>query len=283
MFDGTNPGTTFRSAYQLDEPSVCHGSVDNAALHHLAQDSFVPAVENNFDQGQVEVQILFRPTDSRARILFIAKDAYRRERYYCLPLTNLKVIRRSSSLQLCRTTRDGRYSLWARLNFYLYERMVLFYCTFVAMKRQDSRPVPREDLLDDFELCQSDGETLEFGGKIRDGELRHALRLYKDRGSGVSRIEATALRGPMKDVPLWTAFITRYAHDPDWAHYEGNGVVSLAALRPKPYVFLAGYDVPRNRNGEYILQFTTADGKTCLFFFSIKLALTEVSRCYTVH
>ena len=139
--------------------------------------------------------------------------------------------------------------------------MVLFYCTFVAMKRQDRREVPHESLLDDSELSNADGEKVEFGGKVRHGELRHGLRLFRDRASGVVRIEASALRGPMKDVPLWTAFITKYADDPDWAHLEGGGIVSLAALRPPPYVFLAGYEPPMNGSGEYLLQFTTTDGR----------------------
>ena len=140
--------------------------------------------------------------------------------------------------------------------------MVLFYCTFVAMKRQDSRPVPHEDLMDDCELEENDaGEVLEFGGKIKDGELRHALRLYRDRASGVTRLEASALRGPMKDVPLWTAFVTKYAHDPDWAQFEGGGVVSLVAMKPPPYVFLSGYSPPRDRNGQFILQFVTNNGE----------------------
>ena len=135
------------------------------------------------------------------------------------------------------------------------------------MKRQDRREVPIEDLLDDFELEESDdhpGEIVEFGGKVKDRDLRHALRVFKDRTSGVVRLEASALRGPMADVPLWTAFVSRYANDPDWAHFEGDGVVSLAAMRPPPYVFLSGYQPPKNRNGEYVLQFTSKSGKNGL-------------------
>lgn len=141
--------------------------------------------------------------------------------------------------------------------------MALFYCCFVAMKRQDSQPVPDDGLLDNFELAGPNGEfeSMEFAGQISHESLLHALRVYKDRGSGVVRLEASALRGPMKNVPLWTAFITRYAGDPDWAALEGPGLVSLAALRPPPYVFLAGYEPPRNRRGEYVLQFTTSEGQ----------------------
>jgi len=154
--------------------------------------------------------------------------------------------------------------------------MVLFYCTLAAMKRQDSHPLPHANLLDAFELVGANnnnsrnGETELYGGAIQHGDLRHALRLFQDRGSGVVRLEACALRGPMRDVPLWTAFVTRYAQDPDWAQLErrrrgggggGGGVVSLAALRPPPFVFVSGYEpLRRDGEGQYLLDFETTNG-----------------------
>ena len=139
--------------------------------------------------------------------------------------------------------------------------MVLFYSTFAAMKRQDSRPIPHEDLLDTHELRGPEKfETLLFSGQIRDEDMLHALRIWRDRTSGVFRLEASALRGPMKDVPLWTAFITKYAVDPDHVQRESGRVISLVALKPKPYVFLAGYAPLRNEVGEYVFNFTSTDG-----------------------
>lgn len=140
--------------------------------------------------------------------------------------------------------------------------MVLFYCTFVGLKRQDQRNVPDEHLLDIFELGGPEGslEREEFGGKVRDGDMQHALRLYYDRTSGVVRLEASPLRGPKQDVPIWTAFITKYAVDPDHVAREGSRGVSFAALRPPPYVFLDDYRPPRNRHGEYCLEFTSREG-----------------------
>jgi len=228
------------------------------------------------------MRLYWRPPDSRARILIMTKDTRGQDLHCCMPLVNLKIIRDRSSLQLCRARRDGRdgrYALWARLNFAIYESrspvcassptskclyrsgMVLFYCTFVAMKHQDERKVPHDNLIDHFELGDEEGEAEIFGGQIKHGELRHALRLFKDRSSGVVRLEACALRGPKKDVPLWTAFITKYKHDPDWAYYEGGGLVTLAAVRPPPYVFVAGYEPLRRDRDEMMLQFTTSDGK----------------------
>lgn len=141
--------------------------------------------------------------------------------------------------------------------------MVLFYSTFTAMKRQDRRPVPHDALLDEFELRGSSKyEVLEFAGPIQDGTLLHVLYLWRDRTSGVCRLEACAMRGAMKDVPLWTAFVTRYAVDPDHVQRESGRVVSLAALKPGPYVFLSGYEPVKNERGEYTFHFTNSEG-TC--------------------
>jgi len=137
-----------------------------------------------FDRDRTQVQLHWRSSDNRARIFFATTDRNGRQRHYCALLQSLKVIRDRSSLQLCRVTLDGTYVLWARLNFLLYERMVLFYCTFVAMKYQDSRLISTHLLHDHLELLQEDGgEVALFGGQIRDGDrlsgrlLSHAMLL----------------------------------------------------------------------------------------------------------
>jgi len=137
---------------------------------------------------------------------------------------------------------------------------VLFYCTFVAMKRQDDRELLQPALVEDLNLK----ERLLFGGVVLDGRMQHALRLWEDRASGVVRLEASSLRGAMEDVPLWTAFVTRYATDPDWMALENGGTVTLAALRPPPYTFLVGYRLPTRKHGEYVLHFLEAGGEYCV-------------------
>ncbi|GAB1729290.1 hypothetical protein NU195Hw_Modified_143t1 [Hortaea werneckii] len=259
IFDGRHTETPFRDPYYLRERSTCFGNPDPDALRNLAEDRFVRALQLPFDGNLLRVRLYWRPMDSRARILILTKGRFGEDLCYCMPIVNLKVIRNLSSLQLCRARRDGTYDMWARLNFDIYERMALFYNTLVAMKHQDRREIPHENLLDHLELRCDGGEYEIFGGAIKHGELRHALRLFKDRSSGVVRLEASALRGPMRDVPLWTAFVTRYVGDPDWALYEGGGLVSLAAVRPRPYVFLSSYE-PRHRGrDEYLLDFATSD------------------------
>lgn len=141
--------------------------------------------------------------------------------------------------------------------------MVLFYCTFVAMKHQDQRPIAHNNLLDFLELREGGGEVSLFAGKIQQGNSLQALRLFKDTGSGVVRLEACPLRGPKEGVPIWTAFVTRWAYDQDWIELERDNVVSMAVLRPHPYVFLSGYEPVRSKDGKYLLQFTSLDGTYC--------------------
>ncbi|KAF2723161.1 hypothetical protein K431DRAFT_302085 [Polychaeton citri CBS 116435] len=254
VFDGSYPQTAFRDSHQRDEPSKCYGNINPPALSMLSVDGFVRILELPFDRETVWVRLYWRPQDGRSRILFMARDDLHRDVLYCVPLTNLKVIRDKSCLQLCRASRDDRYILWAKLNFALYEKMALFYSTFVAVKHQDKVEIENHRLLDHFELR----EEIEYAGQICDGQLLHALRLFRDRGSGVIRLEASALRGPMRDVPLWTAFVTKYVGDPDHFQDEGGGRVHAAALRPPPYYFNPEYAMAKDRFGAYILNFTSA-------------------------
>ena len=265
VFNGTNPFNPYRQpGSQLDDRSSCYGTVEPDALHNLVRDRFQRVLELPFDEERFWLRLYWRPADNRARILIITKDSYGHKLLHCVPLTNLKVIRNKSTLQLCRCSRgDRRYSLWARLNFVFHERMVLFYSTFVAMKRQDEQQVPHRDLVDHFELeNEANGEQELFAGRIKHGNMFHALRLFRDSSSNVIRLEASACRGSRKDVPIWTAFVTKYGFDPDWPQYEGQGLVSLIAIKPPPFVFLSRYEPPMNQARNYVLPFTSKQG-TC--------------------
>ncbi|KAK6441416.1 hypothetical protein LTR95_002364, partial [Oleoguttula sp. CCFEE 5521] len=255
VFDGNCPVSPFKTGHGSDTTS-CHGTQNSEALHRLLDDGYIMVSEVDFDRAAVQVRLYWRPVDNRTRVLYMTKSSRSQDLLYCVPLTQLRAIRKDATLQLCRaSSQDGHLKLWAKLNFVFYERMVLFYSTFVAMKRQDSQdPLPTA-LIEDLDLR----EKQEFGGVIRDRDLRHALRLFRDTNSGVVRLEASALRGPREGVPIWTAFITRYSFDPDWMALESGGIVTMAALKPPPYVFLAGYGLVRNRHGDYILQFDTTD------------------------
>ncbi|KAF2769636.1 hypothetical protein EJ03DRAFT_90477 [Teratosphaeria nubilosa] len=261
VFQGSSPATRFSEDYRLNSRSVCDGPREPGALYEMGQDGFQLAIALPFDSERFWVQMYWRQDDNRARIFIRTKDHEGHDLYHCTTMQSLKVIRQRSCIQLCTLSRiDDLYNQWARLNFYHYERMVLFYCTFVAMKYQDERELQSRQLHDFCELSQpAGGEELLYGGVIKDGDLAHNLRLFRDQGSGAVRLEASAYRGRMRDVPLWTAFVSRWANDPDWAGLEPGSrkIISLAVIRPPPYVFLSGYTPPQNTQGQYILPFVS--------------------------
>jgi hypothetical protein len=148
--------------------------------------------------------------------------------------------------------------------------MVLFYCTAVAMKRQDQNGIA--DGLEDF---FEPGEKMEFSGQvllvfqlchtltpdseITDTRYLHAFRVFRDEDSGCVRFEATARRGPLKTIPIWTAFVTQYIGHRKWMKRVGKATIQFGELHP--YVFCDGYKLPKGVTNKYQLTFTTPEGK----------------------
>ncbi|KAF2085042.1 hypothetical protein K490DRAFT_68242 [Saccharata proteae CBS 121410] len=244
VFDGRHTQTRFRAPGRRTR---CHGEDEPAALEMLRRDGFIKVLEQPFDAAAVTVQLYWRSDDHRARILILTVDWLGRPLRHCIPLSALKILRDESNLQLCRVDpRNGEHDLWANLQFLHYERMVLFYCTIVAMKRHDRVPSMLEDYF-------QPGEKQEFGAEIRDGTFRHAFRVFRDKDSGGVRFEATALRGPMQRTPIWTAFVTEYIGRRRWMRRVAPKILSLQELRP--YVFCDGYRPPQGPDGNYELRF----------------------------
>lgn len=203
----------------------------------------------------------WRPRDGRARLLFTAVNQWGQETFYCTPLTRLRGFREDSILRLCMASSsdDQLFWTWAELKFIYHERMVLFYSTFVALKRQDPYGLP-EPLIEDPRDME---EELLFSGDIRDGSMQHVLRLLEDPGSRVLRLEARSYRGDKKEVPIWTAFLTKYrdGRDRDIFNIERGGIVSMICPKPKPFIFVPEYGLPCMSNGDFALQFTKRDGE----------------------
>ncbi|KAL5427354.1 hypothetical protein PMIN04_001368 [Paraphaeosphaeria minitans] len=250
ILDGRHSSTPFQT---LGQPTRCLGRDEPQAIELLVNDGFEKVLELPFEATNVWVRLYWRSNDNRARILFLTLDPSGRKMRYCFPLTGLKVLRTESSLQLCRVNReDGQLDLWANLRFTLYERMVLFWSTMVAMKRQDDTQTPPG--LEDF---FQPGEQQEFGGEIQDDTYayRHALRIFRDKDSGCVRFEATPRRGPLKTIPIWTAFVTQYVGHSGWMKRVGAQTVSFREFHP--YMFTDGYKLPKGSSGRYQLTFTT--------------------------
>jgi len=248
VFDGRHSSTPFKT---LGEPTICLGRDEPRAIERLNGDGFEKVLELPFEATNVWLRLYWRADDNRARLLFLIMDASGRRMRQCIPVTALKLLRTESCLQLCKVNaKDGQLDLWARLRFTLYERMVLFYCTVVAMKRQDQHGVPNG--LDDF---FQPGENMEFSGETTHSRYLHAFRIFRDEDSGCVRFEVTARRGPLKMIPIWTAFVTQYIGHKGWMKQMGPSTIQFGELHP--YVFCDGYRLPRGSTGRYQLTFTT--------------------------
>ncbi|KAH9886851.1 hypothetical protein F4778DRAFT_786568 [Xylariomycetidae sp. FL2044] len=108
-----------------------------------------------------------------------------------------------SELSLTRWSQsEDRRKTWASLSFLTWEEMVLFYCTFVALKVRSPHTLnvhPGE-----FELRR---EEQLFQAHIRDAGNHHQLKVYQDMITKGIRLHAMIRDGKYQSYPVWTAFI----------------------------------------------------------------------------
>ncbi|PWY84514.1 hypothetical protein BO94DRAFT_101548 [Aspergillus sclerotioniger CBS 115572] len=207
-----------------------------------------------FSSDETDLRVCFYIRDDDHRVRIVCKSRRSRSSdYYCLPLNLLEIVRVGSCLQICRRRRGGsELVLWANLKFSTIEQMVIFFCTFLALRSQDSgRPVER---IRDYEL---DEEEELFGGQIVDDDFLHALRVYRDNVSGAVRLQASVHKGEMKRfhrMPVWTAFITDYIASKGWIRRLNPKTVVLRDLRRVIFTF-PNYNPPQTPKGEHILMF----------------------------
>ncbi|CBX99815.1 hypothetical protein LEMA_P074040.1 [Plenodomus lingam JN3] len=240
IFDGRHSSTPFQT---LGDATICLGRDEPRVIQMLDSDGFEKVLELPFEATNVWVRLYWRADDNRARLLFLTMDPDGRRIRQCIPVTFLKILRTESCLQLCRVNRkDGQLDLWARLRFTLYE----------TMKRQDQNGIPEG--LDDF---FQPGEKMEFSGETKDARYLHAFRIFRDEDSGCVRFEVTARRGPLKTIPIWTAFVTQYIGHKGWMKRVGPATIQFGELHP--YVFCDGYKPPKGSTGRYQLTFTTPE------------------------
>ncbi|KAK8212221.1 hypothetical protein IWZ01DRAFT_434110 [Phyllosticta capitalensis] len=255
VYDGRHPLSPFRGG--LGQPTRCFGRDMPDAVNRLWAEGFVKVVEHPFEASEVFVRLYWRPTDNRARIVFLTKDPSGERRRYCFPLTALKIMRVGASLQFCRINKhDGGLDLWAVLRFASSERMVLFYCICIGLKYQD--PVEYDLGEDDF---FAPGEEQLFGGEIKDDGLLHALRIFRDTKSGSIRFEGTSRHGRSKRTPIWTAFVSDLLRTRGWLHRLDNRTVEFSELHT--YVFCNSFVPLRGRNGRHEVRFTSTSGRSC--------------------
>ncbi|PKX92185.1 uncharacterized protein P174DRAFT_462650 [Aspergillus novofumigatus IBT 16806] len=244
---------TMTSIPYVGESSKCLGDHSPGVKRWLKDEGFEELFQLAFTgDSDLRVHFYLREDDHRARILCKAPHTTRPSEYFCMPLNLLEIVRVGSCLNLCRRRRGGyELVLWANLKFSTIEQMVLFFCTFLALRSQDAgRPV---ESIRDYEL---DNEEELFGGQILDDNYLHALRIYRDKVSGAVRLQASVHKGEMKRAPVWTAFIAQHLGTRGWIRRPDPKVVVLRELRQTIFMFAADYTPQKTSRGEHILQFT---------------------------
>ncbi|KAK2757351.1 hypothetical protein FQN54_004865 [Arachnomyces sp. PD_36] len=235
-----------------NERSRCYGVHMDTAKARLAEE-YDELFQLSFGGGsELSVRLFRREEDHRARILCKTPSS-RGSSYACLPLNNLEIVRSGSCLQICKKTKtQDELELWAALRFSTIERMVLFFCTFIALRAHDcSKPVSD---IPDYELS---GEVELYGGQIVDDDFLHALRIYKDKSTKAVRLQASVHRGELKRTPVWTAFITHHLLSNTWLRRVSSKTIHLSELRRT--VFSPEYTPQRTPRGEHVLHFTTPE------------------------
>ncbi|KAF2665279.1 hypothetical protein BT63DRAFT_60541 [Microthyrium microscopicum] len=256
VFTGRHDSTPFPAA--LRRQSIVYGRPMPSALDRLAEDNYSQVSRIAFEADDMEARFYCRSADARARILLLKRDSAGALLFFCIPLTALKLTRDAATLDLYRMDRQQRkYEIWASLNFADYERLVLAYSTFAALKNQDAVMAP-EGLHDDYFHTNAREEKLLFGGiTVYPPSRRHALRLFRDTLSGGLRFEARPLRGPKMHVPLWTAFVAREVHETGWVRRVGGTQLELKRL--DQHIFVDGYIPTLGRSGRFVIDFDSRD------------------------
>lgn len=206
-------------------------------------------LEVPFEDGSLLVRLYQRGVDWRSIFFCRLIRPDPSENNVAIPLIWLEVSRKGSILEFYDISAgQGKSKLWACLRFYDYEYMVLFFCVFLALRFEDLKsPVAN---IEDYDLHN---ESVLFAGSIVDDRYQHALRLFREKDTGVVRLQASEHSGELKRKPIWTAFITHQLHSATAISRDSSRVVSLANLHQ--YKFTGDYNPPRGPTGNVELEF----------------------------
>ncbi|CAD6593939.1 MAG: hypothetical protein ASARMPRED_008234 [Alectoria sarmentosa] len=251
VFDQHGPSTLLEDTGQS---SVFLAQPMPGSSARLEEKGYVRLLELPFENGDLVVRLYQRSHDGRSRFLCRTIRPARSRKDVVLPLVSLKVSRSGPFLKFYDVG-EGNSKLWACLKFSSYERMVLFFCSFLALRFEDLKAPVRK--IEDYDLPK---EKELFAGRIADDHYEHGLRLFQEKDTGAIRLQASAQTGDLKRKPIWTAFITHQILSPTWMSRDGPGVVHLAELQR--YVFTEEYNPQKTPTGAHELTFLgSADAK----------------------
>ncbi|KAF6239034.1 hypothetical protein HO173_002906 [Letharia columbiana] len=244
VFRQSRPATLLGDTGQTSA-SLAHAMPGSST--RLEENGYVNVVELPFENGDLLVRLYWRSHDCRSRFLCRTIRPARSRKDVVLPLVSLIVSRSGPFLEF-KDVGEGNPKLWACLKFSSYELMVLFFCTFLALRSEDLK-MPWKTIKD-YDVHK---EKELFAGRIVDDRYEHALRLFQEKDTGVVRLQASAQTGTLKRKPIWTAFVTHQIISPTWMSRDTPGVVHLADLQR--YVFTEEYTPQRTPTGAHELTF----------------------------
>ncbi|KAB8291130.1 hypothetical protein EYC80_009818 [Monilinia laxa] len=158
-----------------------------------------------FDKNRLSVTLyLDDMTLDSPRFLCRWMDKYNAPHYSSYGVHELCIRRRGSALCFKRWSEFREHpTIWMALFFKTWQRMVLFHCSFVALKARSqlTNLIPR----DDYVIA---GEKKLFQGQIVDDGFCHTLFVYEDHQNHTLRLHAAVANGELRKCPIWTAFVT---------------------------------------------------------------------------
>ncbi|ATZ55249.1 hypothetical protein BCIN_11g05250 [Botrytis cinerea B05.10] len=142
-------------------------------------------------------------------------------------------------------------TVWMALFFKTWQRLVLFHCSFVALKARSqlTNLIPRDDYI-------IAGEVKIFQGQIVDDGFHHSLFVYENQQTHTLRLHAAVANGELRKCPIWTAFITDFQVSSDtWLARHSRHRVWIQDLHL--YVFCDEYSrrAQVRKHGEFELYF----------------------------
>lgn len=248
VFNLSQPSTKIRDTGQT---SVFLASPMPGSSTRLEERGYVNLLEIPFENGDLLMRLYQRSHDCRSRFLCRTVRPARSRKDVVLPLVSL-IVERSGPFLKFLDIGEGHPQLWALLKFPSYEFLVLLFCSFIALRSEDIK-TPFGKILD-FEIHK---EKEWFAGRIVDDHYEHALRLFREKDTGVIRLQASVQKGFLKRKPIWTAFITHQILSPTWLSRVSSRVVHLAELQR--YVFTDDYNPQKTASGAHELTFIDAN------------------------
>ncbi|KAL2128184.1 hypothetical protein VTI74DRAFT_9546 [Chaetomium olivicolor] len=262
-----------RTALKHLRPSGSFGPFYPMGHLTIPQDSKM-LFRRSFNNDAIALEVFLSTTDQCP--YFLLRTIQNETPWYSLfGAHELCIEREGSALQLKRWSRSEHCGkLWAALYFLTWEEMVLFYCTFLALKARNLLTVQIHP--NEFHLRR---ERRLFQAQIIDDQFRHSLIVYEDIQTKGLRLHAAVWEGELKECPVWTAFVTHQSQSPTWLSRRSRHRVWLKDIQL--YVFCNTYKqehMRQNKSGAFEIYFDREEAaKRFKELFAVRLSSSETS------